>query len=272
MILGCNTVLFNQLDLYGALQCISWAGYDGAELAFLEKMARHIELRTDQEYINEVKLIARKHGLKLLAIETSIGSPAESEEKMKIMTKLFEVAKKLDIPIISISSGGRAGDKEVTEEVFKYLRKLGEEAESWEITLAVKPHVGASVYNTETVLHLLSKVDLKSIGINFDPSHLYRAHEDPVEAALKIGDKIVHCHIRDCPHRNSFPGLPEQQIPGRSKIDIPRVLKALKEVGYNGALVLEVIGAFSYPFTKQICIAAEARGYLHRCLQEIKLE
>ena len=35
MKLGCSTVLFNQLDLYGALQHISWAGYDGAELAFL---------------------------------------------------------------------------------------------------------------------------------------------------------------------------------------------------------------------------------------------
>ncbi|MBS7649620.1 sugar phosphate isomerase/epimerase, partial [Candidatus Bathyarchaeota archaeon] len=224
MKLGCNTLLFNQLDLYGALQHISWAGYDGAELAFLGKMAQHIELRTDQEYIDEVKLIARKHGLKLLAIEASIAGPAESEGGLKIVVKLFELASKLNIPIISISSGGKAGDKEITEQVFKYLKKLSEEAESWKITLAVKPHVGASVYNTETVLQLLNKVDSKAIGINFDPSHLYRAHEDPAEAALKIGDRIVHSHFRDCPHRESSPGLPEQQIPGRGNIDIPRTL------------------------------------------------
>jgi len=29
MKLGCSTVLFNQLDLYGALQHIAWAGYEG---------------------------------------------------------------------------------------------------------------------------------------------------------------------------------------------------------------------------------------------------
>ena len=34
MKLGCDTVLFNQLDLYGALQHIAWAGYDGAEICF----------------------------------------------------------------------------------------------------------------------------------------------------------------------------------------------------------------------------------------------
>jgi len=38
MKLGCSTVLFNQLDLYGALQHIAWAGYEGAELACLAIM------------------------------------------------------------------------------------------------------------------------------------------------------------------------------------------------------------------------------------------
>ena len=42
MKLGCNTVLFNQLDLYGALQHIAWAGYDGVELAYMANMAQHI--------------------------------------------------------------------------------------------------------------------------------------------------------------------------------------------------------------------------------------
>jgi len=277
MKLGCNTVLFNQLDLYGALQHIAWAGYDGAELAFLGRMAQHVELNTDQSYIDEVKSIARKHGLELFAIEAAVGAgvgvAAELEEdKIKMMVKVFEVANKLGIPVVAIGSGGKSGDKETTDRVFKYIKKLSEEAESWEITLAVKPHVGASVYNTETALQLLDEVDSNSIGINFDPSHLYRSGDDPVEAALKIGDRIVHSHFRDCPHRERHPGLPEQQIPGRGEIDIPRTLKALKDAGYDKVLDLEVIGAFTYPLSRQMGIAAEARGYLHRCLQELKLK
>lgn len=275
MRLGCNTVLFNQLDLYGALQHIAWAGYDGAELAFLGRMAQHVELKTDQAYIDNVKSMAEKHGLELFAIEAAVGAGigmlAELEEdKIKLMAKVFEVANKLGIPVVAIGSGGKSGDIEATRQVFRYIQKLGEHAESWEITLAVKPHVGASVYNVETVLRLLDEVDSPAVGVNFDPSHLHRAGDDPPEAALKIGERIVHSHFRDCPHRERHPGLPEQQIPGRGEIDIPATLRALMDVGYDKVLDLEVIGAFTYPLSRQMGIAAEARGYLNRCLQELK--
>ena len=275
MKLGCNTVLFNQLDLYGALQHLAWAGFDGAELAFLGRMAQHIELNTDQVYIDEVKSIARKHGLELFAIEAAVGAgigvAAELEEdKIRLFTKVFEVANKLGIPVVAIGSGGKSGDRQVTKQVFQYIQKLGEQAESFEITLAVKPHVGASIYNTETALQLLDVVDSPAVGINFDPSHLYRAGEDPPEAALKIGERIVHSHFRDCPHRERHPGLPEQQIPGRGEIDISGTLRSLKDAGYDKVLDLEVIGAFTYPLSRQMGIAAEARGYLNRCLQELK--
>jgi len=185
---------------------------------------------------------------------------------------VFEVANKLGIPIVAIGSGGRSGDKAATEQMLKYIQRLGEAAESCQVTLAVKPHVGASVYNTETVLQLLDAVDSPAVGVNFDPSHLYRAGENLQEAAHKMGDRIVHSHFRDCPHRQSHPGLPEQQIPGRGEIDISGTLKALKDVGYNKVLDLEVIGAFTYPLSRQMSIAAEARGYLHRCLQELKMK
>ncbi len=277
MKLGCNTVLFNQLDLYGALQHLSWAGYDGAELAFLGTMAQHVELRTDQAYIDSVKSTAKKHELELFAIEAAVGAgigvPASLEEdKIRAMTKVFEVANKLGIPVVAIGSGGRSGDEEETNQVFRFIQKLSESAESWGITLAVKPHVGASVYNVETALQLMDKVESPAVGINFDPSHLYRAGDDPAEAALKMADKIVHSHFRDCPHRKPHPGLPEQQIPGRGEIDILATLRALRDVGYDKVLDLEVIGAFTYTLSRQMGIAAEARGYLNRCIQELRWE
>jgi len=261
--LGCNTVLFNKLGLFEALQHLSWAGYDGAELAFLGNMAKHVELRTDQSYIDEVKSMAQGHGLELFAIEAG-GTKDE-------IVKLFEVASKLGIPVVAIGSGGKSGDLQQTEQAFTYIRDLAELAESWKITLAVKPHVGASVYNTETALQLLHKVDSPSIGINYDPSHLYRAGDDVTDAAFKLGRRIVHSHFRDCPHRAEGPGLPEEQIPGRGKIDMMATLRAMKEVGYDKVLDLEVIGAFQYPPSRQMVMAAEARGYLNRCLQELGL-
>jgi len=271
MKLGCNTVLFNKLDLDGALQHIAWAGYDGAELACLGDMARHIEVDRDQSYYDEIKDKAKIYGLELFAIEAATN--ILEEERRRWLVKVFEAAKRTGIPVVAIGSGGKTGDGDVTQKVLRYIQELGEQAESSDITLAVKPHVGASVYNAETVTMMLERVDSPAVGVNFDPSHLYRAQDDLAEAVAKIGgERIVHSHFRDCPHRERPPGLPEQQVPGRGEIDIPRTLRALTDAGYDKVLDLEVIGAFTYPLSRQMGIAAEARGYLHRCLKELRLK
>ena len=62
----------------------------------------------------------------------------------------------------------------------------------------------------------------------------------------------------------------EQQIPGRGGIDFPKILRALKDVGYDRAVDLVMVGAVTYPLSRQMGIAAEARGYLNWCLQELK--
>ena len=269
MKLGCGTVLFNQLDLYGALQHIAWAGYDGAELACMSNMAQHIELNKDRAYIDEVKSIAKKHGLELFAIEAYFGTQSD-EDRIKLMTQVFDIALKLNIPIVAIRSEGKTGDKEATKQAFDYIKKLCERAESRGITLAVKPHVGHSFYNTSTLIQLLEGIDSPALGINFDSSNLYRAGDDPSEAVLRLGRKIVHTHIRECDDR-AQPRTPvELQIPGRGKLDWPKILHCLQDVGYDGVLDTQVIGAYTCPLSRQMGIAAEARGYLNKCLQELK--
>src|SRR5690606_30545043 len=118
-------------------------------------------------------------------------------------------------------------------------------------------------------LRLMSEVDAPALGLNFDPSHLYRADEEPAEVARAWGDKIVTSHFRDCASRDRQVGPPPTQVPGRGEVDLRGTLAALVEVGYSGPLNLEVIGAKEYSVSKAMGIAAEARGYLHRLLQEV---
>ena len=270
MKLGCNTVLFNQLDLYGSLQHIAWAGYDGAELACMANMAQHIELNTNKIYLDEVKVIASKHGLQLFAIEAYFGNLPD-EDKIKLMTKVFDIAFKLSIPVVAIRSEGKTGDAQATKQVINYIRKLCEQADNRGITLAVKPHVGHSFYNTSTLLELLDEVNSPALGINLDASNLYRAGDDPVEAISRLGGKIVHTHIRDCSLDRSQNRTPlDLQIAGRGILDWPKIIERLRDVDYSGVLNTQVIGAFTCPLSRQMGIAAEARGYLNRCLQELK--
>ena len=272
MKLGCSSVLFNQLDLYGALQHIAWAGYEGAELAILADHCRHIELITKQSYINGIKNTAKKHNLRLFAIHSDVGG-LPGEDKIKSLITLFEIAHKLGIPIVTMRAKGKSDDKEATKEEFKYLRRMSDEAASRGVTLAIKPHVGASVYNTATMIQMLEEIDSPGLGANLDTLHIYRAREDAAETVRKLGKKVAHVHLReypDVPDRENYEAAPEEEIPGRGGVDFPKILRSLKTIGYEGAVDLDVIGAFTYPLSRQMGIAAETRGYINRCLQELK--
>jgi sugar phosphate isomerase/epimerase len=272
MKLGCSSVLFNQLDLYGALQHISWAGYEGAELAILANHCRHIELNTDKSYIDEIKATAKKHGLELFAIHADVGN-LPGEHRVKSLVKLCDVAHKLGIPIITMRIQGKSDDAAATEKEFEFLRTVADEAAKREVILAIKAHVGASVYNTATMLQMLEEVDSPGLGANLDTLHIFRAREDAAVTVRKLGKKLVHVHLREYPDvedRQHYEALAEEEIAGRGGVDFPRIFKALKAIDYNGAMDLDVIGAFTFPLSRQMGITAESRGYFNRCLQELK--
>lgn len=272
MKLGCSTVMFNQLDLYGALQHISWAGYEGAELACLANYARHVELNISKSYIDDIKATAKKHNLGLFAIHAGTGDQP-GMDRVPAMKKMCEVAGKLGIPIVTIRCKGKSDDKEATKAEFKIIREMAKAAESYGVTVAMKPHVGASVYDTATLIQMMNEIDSPGLGVNLDTLHIFRAREDGAETVRKLGKKIVHVHLREYPDvadRQGYEALAEEEIAGRGGVEFPQILQSLKDVGYKGAMDLDVIGAFTFPLSRQIGITAESRGYFNRCMQELK--
>ncbi len=278
--LGCNSVIFSQLDLYGALQHIAWAGFKGAELCHQQGWGMHVELNTKKSYIDEVKWTAKKHQVELWAIHAGFEGKTDAE-RIVLMTQVFDVASKLEIPVVSIRAFGKANDKEATKQEFKYLREINNRAESKGVRLSVKPHQGASVYNMASALQMVNEIDTPSLGVGFDPLHLTRGGDDPAEVVLKLGKKIAHAQFHDCPtpltpeqlkKRKGPPShdSPEQQTPGRSDINWLQILQNFKDIGYQGAMDVHIIGTATYPISRAMGRAAEARGYLHRCLQELK--
>jgi sugar phosphate isomerase/epimerase len=140
-------------------------------------------------------------------------------------------------------------------------------AEKYGVTLCVKAHVGASIYNTPTTLKVMEAITSPAFGIDMDPSHIYRANEDPVAAITAVLPRVKHLHIRDCKGRQQGPGNPEDQANGRGDIDLVAFIRTLHQHGYAGPLNLEVIGAKEYSVEQCCIIAAEARGHMQACLQ-----
>jgi sugar phosphate isomerase/epimerase len=262
--LGCNTVLFGNSDLTTALTNIAWAGYRYVELAAITRMAEHIAPTMTAAERRLVREQIAGHGLTATAIEAA----TTDRERLEA---IFGLAGDLGIAIVNIGSGGTSGDEESTAHAIAHIQDLAALAGRHGLRLAVKPHVGQAIYNAATALRLVHEVREPALGLNFDPSHLYRAGEEPQEVAHRWGRHIVTSHFRDCLSREQRVGPPETQIPGRGSVDIPATLHALQEEGYAGPLNLEVIGASGYELSRVMGIAAESRGYLHRCLQELSI-
>jgi sugar phosphate isomerase/epimerase len=260
MKLGANSVLFGGHDLATAFRYIALCGYDGIELSAIDGMSEHLVLDRWQELAPRIKELSRDHNLPILAMEQPSQNPAKMEQA-------FAAAADIGIPVINCGPGGKANDESTFQGVVDSLGKLADRAGHYGVTLCFKAHVGQYVYNTPSTLKVLAAIDHPNLGLDMDPSHIWRAGEDPVQAIGAVVKRIRHVHIRDCKGRQQNPGTPEMQANGRGDINLLGYVRVLHESGYSGPVDLEVIGAKAYDLPRCVAIAAEARGHMQACLQ-----
>lgn len=260
MKLGANSVLFGGHDMETAFKHLAMAGYDGIELSAIDGMSQHLVLAHWRDLVGEIRQLSQTYGLELLAMEQPSQDPARMEQA-------FQAAAELGIPIVNCGPGGKSGDEAILQQAIDSLGNLAKMAERHGVTLCVKAHVGAAIYNTPTTLKVMEAITSPAFGIDMDPSHIYRSGENPVEALGQVISRVRHVHIRDCKGRQQGPGKPELQANGRGDIDLLGYIRVLADHGYSGPLDFEVIGAKEYSVVQCAVIAAETRGHMQACLQ-----
>lgn len=260
MKLGVNTVLFRHFDFATAVETAAFAGYAGIEIAAIRGMCEHLALDRWQEQVAAHRRRVADAGLEWLAMEVGAPDPAR-------VSAAFAAAEALGIPVVTIGPGGTSDDPDEWPRLLDRLGGLATQAERAGINLAVKAHIGQSMYNTATTIAVLDAIRSPRLGVDLDPSHLFRSGEDPSQAAAAVRERIHHVHIRDCKRGSAGPGTIRDQVPGRGDINLLRFCRTLADGGYPGVLDLEVIGAQSEPLTEVAMVAAESRGYLHAALR-----
>lgn len=260
MKLGANSVLFGGYDMETAFKMLAMAGYDGIELSAIDGMSEHLVLDRWRELVPGIKALSQTYNLELLALEQPSQDPGRMEQAM-------QAAAELGVPVINCGPGGKTNEPGSLQQSIDSLGNLAKMAEKYGVTLCVKAHVGAAIYNTPTTLQVMKAITSPAFGIDMDPSHIHRAGENPVEALTAVISRVRHIHIRDCKGRQQNPGKPEDQANGRGDIDLLGYIRVLHEHGYSGAVDLEVIGAKQYSLERCCIIAAESRGHMQACLQ-----
>ena len=255
MKIGVNSVLFGAHDLETAFKWTRTCGYDAIELSAIEGMSDHLNLSRWQELAPVIRELSARYELPVQAMDPAV------------MEAAFQAAVAIGIPVVNCGPGGVMNDEESFQKTVDSLGQLADMAARYGVTLCVKAHVKAAIWNTSTSLRLLEAVTNPSFGLDMDPSHDYRAGENPVDALAAVITRIKHVHIRDCKGRQTNPGKPEMQANGRGDIDLLGYIRVLRKYNYDGPIDLEVIGAKEYDLTSCVAIAAESRGHLQACLQ-----
>lgn len=121
-------------------------------------------------------------------------------------------------------------------------------AEELGVELLLETHgvVTDSVDQMERLLDSLGHED--RLGICLDTGNSWLGGAEPIDYVHRFGNRIKHVHWKDMeaewePKRGTLFGRGMATIPlGDGVIDLPAIVRALKEAGFDGATTLEVAG------------------------------
>lgn len=241
---------------------ISKLGFDAVELIAWDRQVLN-EYYTDEK-IEEIRGLVDEEGLEisqLVSTPEKMASPKEEERRESIehFRDLVEVGIEigatyvnsvsphpfdLDFPSIKEKPLVQEQSMEIPSDLdweknwndyIESLEKCMDICEDYGIKYTLEPHPYRYVRNSASMLRILDHLDSDAIGMNFDPSHLYPSGELPQIAVYELGENILHAHLSDNDAQTNA-----HWRPGKGKIDWKAVLRAFKDVGYDGVLSIEL--------------------------------
>ena len=121
------------------------------------------------------------------------------------------------------------------EEFVDTLRRVMAVVEDAGLRYAMEPHPYRYVASADGMLRLIDHVPSPALGINYDPSHTFPCGDLPNVAVYRLGERVFHCHFSDNDALTNA-----HWRPGMGKIDWRAMLKALRDIGYDGTLSIEL--------------------------------
>lgn len=91
-----------------------------------------------------------------------------------------------------------------------------------------------------TLRRTIEDVGTGNLGINLDPANLILyGKANPVDALDVFGEYVMDIHAKDGKYPTDGKNLGEETPLGEGKVNFPLFIKRLKEIGYDGTLIIE---------------------------------
>ncbi len=281
--LGCSTLSFARMSLQEALEEIKSQGFNIIDLGALRPFkvgenpfkALHFDplVATKNEKVNLKKALKE---LKLKVATLNVGAgylniPWERSIQIKYTKCAMEFAAEIGAYAVTIQSGkllrGTDWDKNV-EYVIPAFKELAEFGEKLGVELTIEgPHIEMLTSSSSETSKFIKITDHPNFGTTYDPSHVAYFEKDAVESVYELKDVIKHIHLRDGMRDN--PVLP----PGEGDINWKEFFKALKDIGYNRPVILELCQGEDMEYENSCALfkkqVKESSTFLKKILKEL---
>jgi sugar phosphate isomerase/epimerase len=175
----------------------------------------------------------------------------ENPDEQRFLKKVIDACAALDVKVACTLAGGPAAGKDkiqtLKEDFPKVFNPLVDRAKEQGVKIAMENWFATNLQGLDHFQAALDAVPDKTLGLNFDPSHLLWQQIDYVEAVHRFRDRIHHTHAKDTEileYKLRQVGVLGEgwwryRIPGWGRVNWTAYLTALKETGYDYVLSIE---------------------------------
>lgn len=181
--------------------------------------------------------------------------PDEGYRRVRIdhTRRAIDLCAELGAPHITTEPGGPLAPGQSRSSAInlfvEVLKPLAEHAQSRGVLLLVEPEPGLLIETTDQYLEVAERVDNPALGLNFDVGHAFCMAEPIPAQIVKLAPHIRHFHLEDI----AATRVHHHMVPGTGAIDFAEVIEAIRAIGYDGWLTVEL-----YPFIDDPDAAARA--------------
>lgn len=218
----------------------------------------------------EIKSYFKEYGLGISSLAYYDNNLDRDPDKRSFVNnhlkKCIDAAVMLDVPMVG-TFVGRNIDKSIPDNFDEYEKVFGDlvrYAEDRKIKIIIEncPMEGWQVpgqpgtisFTPELWEEMFRRIPSMYFGLNYDPSHLLFQLMDYIEPIYQFKDRIFHAHAKDAEvfkNKLKYYGVFNKQLsgdgegywrfrmPGMGQVDFGKMIKALKDIGYDYVLSTE---------------------------------
>lgn len=242
---ACSTITLRHLPLADALEVIRGLGFAQIDLGALPGVCDHVPYLLDSEAVAQVAATVRASGLRVRSVNADIGdlnvpaSAAAAAARAEHLELLLDLCEVIGAAALVLPNGRQQHepvdslDRDI-DLVAAQLTQAAERARSRGIEVWVEaPHLFRLCHDIQTARMLYERLP-ETVGAVCDVSHIVASGGDPRAFIEEFEDRIRHVHLRD-----ASAGYIHHSI-GNGSVDFAGAADALADVGYTGALALEL--------------------------------